>query len=111
MIPRSVVPALLAFCVGEFLAASTAEADWPQFRGVNSSGIAAGSPPPIAFGPGQNELWRCQLEPGHSSPVVVGDSIYLTTYLAEPVRIWPFCKMLKFARAPMISSPLKVCCK
>lgn len=58
----------------------TAGADWPQFRGVNSSGIAAGPAPPVEFGPGKNELWQVPIAAGHSSPCVVGASIFLTTY-------------------------------
>lgn len=53
--------------------------DWPQFRGVNSSGIAVDDIP-VEFGPGQKELWHIDIGPGHSSPVVVGDSIFLTTF-------------------------------
>lgn len=55
-------------------------ADWPQFRGVNSSGLAVGPAPPVEFGPGKNELWHVPIEAGHSSPCIVGDSIFLTTY-------------------------------
>jgi outer membrane protein assembly factor BamB len=54
-------------------------ADWPQFRGVNSDGIGTGSPP-IEFGPGKNELWKAPLLPGHSSPCVAGNRIFLTAY-------------------------------
>ena len=54
--------------------------DWPQFRGANSSGVAIGSAPPFEFGPGKNELWRLPIGDGHSSPCIVGDSIFLTTY-------------------------------
>lgn len=43
---------------------------WPQFRGVNSSGIATGPAPPIEFGPGTNELWQTPVAAGHSSPVI-----------------------------------------
>lgn len=58
----------------------TVRADWPQFRGVNSSGIAAGPAPPVEFGPGKNELWQVPMTAGHSSPCIVGESIFLTTY-------------------------------
>ncbi len=61
--------------------------DWPQFRGPNGSGMAAGHSPPVEFGPGKNELWRAPLDAGHSSPCVVGDSIFLTTYNAEKLRL------------------------
>ena len=57
-----------------------AGADWPQFRGANSSGVATGTAPPVAFGPGKNELWRLPIGDGHSSPCIVGNSIFLTTY-------------------------------
>jgi outer membrane protein assembly factor BamB len=59
--------------------AGTLHADWPQFRGPNSSGHAQGASPPIEFGPGKNELWRVPIGVGHSSPCIVGDSIFLTT--------------------------------
>jgi outer membrane protein assembly factor BamB len=64
---------LLGLCTGPALA------EWPQFRGQNSSGLAKGCPP-VEFGPGKNELWRLPLDSGHSSPCVVGDTIFLTTY-------------------------------
>ncbi len=54
--------------------------DWPQFRGVNSCGVSTGKAPPVLFGPGKNELWQVSLKSGHSSPCVVGDSIFLTQY-------------------------------
>jgi outer membrane protein assembly factor BamB len=53
---------------------------WPQFRGPNSVGIAAaGTAPPTEFAPGKRMLWKAPLQPGHSSPVVWGDRIFLTS--------------------------------
>ena len=57
-----------------------AMADWPQFRGPNSAGKASGPSPPIEFGPGKNDLWRVPMGSGHSSPCIVGSSIFLTIY-------------------------------
>src|SRR5260370_24855919 len=58
---------------------STRAADWPQFRGPNGSGRPAHDPPlPAELGPDTNVLWKTALPPGHSSPVVVGDRVYLT---------------------------------
>jgi len=65
-------------------------ADWPQFRGQNSSGIASGEVP-IEFGPGKNELWSVPLASGHSSPCIVGDSIFLTTFQADVKRLAVVC--------------------
>lgn len=54
-------------------------ADWPQFRGPNCSGRAPDRQHlPEKVGPKTNVLWKTALPPGHSSPVVVGDRIYLT---------------------------------
>lgn len=33
---------------------------------------------PAEFGPGSNRLWKAEISPGHSSPCVWGDRIYLT---------------------------------
>jgi outer membrane protein assembly factor BamB len=53
---------------------------WPQFRGPDASGIAAGSRPiPTEFGPSTNLLWKATLPSGHSSPAIWGDRIYLTS--------------------------------
>src|SRR5947209_5621241 len=53
--------------------------DWSQFRGPNSSGRPAHDTPlPAELGPDTNVLWKTALPPGHSSPVVVGDRVYLT---------------------------------
>jgi outer membrane protein assembly factor BamB len=53
--------------------------DWPQFRGPNCSGLPAKDLPLAGeIGPATNVLWKTALPPGHSSPIVVGDRIYLT---------------------------------
>jgi outer membrane protein assembly factor BamB len=55
-------------------------ADWPQFRGVNASGVSDAKNLPDAFGPGKNVIWKTALPAGHSSPVVTGDRIFLTAF-------------------------------
>lgn len=57
--------------------------NWPQFRGSNAVGLAGKVPLPTEIGPTQNVLWKTPLSPGHSSPVVFGDRIYLTGVKAE----------------------------
>jgi outer membrane protein assembly factor BamB len=53
--------------------------DWSQFRGPNGSGRPANDAPlPAELGPDTNVLWKTALPPGHSSPVVAGDRVYLT---------------------------------
>src|SRR5438105_4439144 len=59
----------------------SAQDNWPQFRGPNSSGVAASkSAPPVEFGPAKNVLWTATLPAGHSSPVIWGDRIFVTGY-------------------------------
>jgi outer membrane protein assembly factor BamB len=62
-------------------AAGAAESNWPQFRGTGGSGI---SKEPVATEwngeSGKNILWKREI-PGlsHSSPVIWGDRIFLTS--------------------------------
>jgi outer membrane protein assembly factor BamB len=54
-------------------------ADWPQFRGPGSRGIAAGAEAlPADIGPESHIVWKTPLPSGHSSPVIVGGRIFLT---------------------------------
>ncbi len=56
-----------------------AGADWPQFRGLGSAGIATPEGPlPADIGPEKHVVWKTDLPPGHSSPAIVGDKIFLT---------------------------------
>jgi outer membrane protein assembly factor BamB len=72
-------PLVSIFVLLSAFASTTHSADWPQFRGVNASGRGAeGQALPADIGPSKNVLWKTELPPGHSSPVVVGDRIYLT---------------------------------
>lgn len=54
--------------------------DWPQFRGPHSLGRAeTDAALPTDIGPESKDLlWKTDLPPGHSSPVVVGKRIFLT---------------------------------
>jgi hypothetical protein len=54
-------------------------ADWPQFRGPNATGRCPDATPlPVDIGPDTGVVWKVPLPPGHSSPAVVGDRIYVT---------------------------------
>lgn len=56
-----------------------AGSDWPRFRGVDGSGVAVNTRAlPDEIAPGKHEIWKVELLPGHSSPVLWGDRIYLT---------------------------------
>jgi len=59
---------------------------WPSFRGPSASGVADGQNPPTQWdaATGHNVLWSAPIPGlGHSSPIVWGDRIYLTTAISE----------------------------
>jgi outer membrane protein assembly factor BamB len=65
---------------------------WPNFRGVNSAGIAsANQNPPVAFSKDQNVIWKLALPEGHSSPCIWGNNIFLTGFEAEGKNLKMFC--------------------
>jgi outer membrane protein assembly factor BamB len=66
------------------LAAKGAAAeDWPQFRGPNGSGVSVSTGLPEVFGPEKNVVWKTPLPPGHSSPVLTRDRVFVTAYAEE----------------------------
>jgi outer membrane protein assembly factor BamB len=65
---------------------------WPQFRGPNASGVTASDAPlPVEFGPARRVLWKQALPPGHSSPVIWGDRIFLTAFDKESSKLEVLC--------------------
>nr|MDQ3010939.1 PQQ-binding-like beta-propeller repeat protein [Acidobacteriota bacterium] len=59
---------------------SSAADDWSQFRGPNGSGVSNDTNLPVEFGPEKNVVWKTPLPPGHSSPVLSADRIFVTAY-------------------------------
>jgi outer membrane protein assembly factor BamB len=66
-----------------FVACLTLMTDWDRFRGPNGSGVNEAQGLPVEFGVDKNMRWRVALPPGHSSPILVGDRIFLTAYEGE----------------------------
>ena len=61
------------------LASALWAADWPQFRGPEGTGLCPSCGQiPTEFGPQKNVQWKTELPNGKSSPVLVGDRIFLT---------------------------------
>ena len=76
------VEGLIAFAL--WLVVSPCVADWPQFRGPTGQGIASDAAPPIVWSPEKNVTWRTPIPgSGWSSPIVIGDRIYVTTAVQE----------------------------
>ena len=61
-----------------------AHADWPEFRGPSGDGTAHQARLPTEWSRQQNIAWRAELPgEGWSSPVVVGNKIYLTAAVPQ----------------------------
>jgi outer membrane protein assembly factor BamB len=57
--------------------------DWSRFRGPNGSGVAIARGLPLEFGPDKNVIWKTELPPGHSSPILTETRIFLTAFEGE----------------------------
>lgn len=57
-------------------------ADWPRFRGPNGEGVAEEAGPlPTTWSNETNVAWKTPLPgPGVSSPIIVGDRVFVTSY-------------------------------
>ena len=60
------------------------QARWPRFRGAQGDGVAEEKGVPVEFGPNRNVLWKTELPPGHSSPVIWNELIFLTAVASTP---------------------------
>ncbi len=55
--------------------------DWTQFRGVNNAGSSSDEKLPVVWNDNKNLLWKVELPgPGSSSPIVLGDRVFVTCY-------------------------------
>ena len=65
--------------------AFAADANWPQFRGPDASGLGTGAPvTEWNAAAGKNILWKSAIPGlGHSSPVIWGDRVFVTTAVPE----------------------------
>ena len=82
--------------VALLITATALAADWPQFRGLNASGVAApDAAPPLEFGVSKRLLWKQSMPPGHSSPVVWGDRVFLTAFDSASKRLEVICVAVK----------------
>jgi len=79
---RPLWPALLL--PGLLSTTSLQAENWPQFRGPNAAGVSGSTVPiPADFTPERHLRWRASIPPGHSSPIVFGDRVYLTAVAGD----------------------------
>lgn len=73
----------IAISLAVSLLAHTASAgNWPQWRGPDGSGVSNEKDLPSEWSPGKNIKWKTPIDGrAHSSPIVWGNKIFLTTAL------------------------------
>jgi outer membrane protein assembly factor BamB len=63
-------------------------ADWPEFRGTGGAATSADAGLPDHWDKSTNLLWKVKLPgQGASSPIVLGDRVYVTCYTGEPGKL------------------------
>jgi outer membrane protein assembly factor BamB len=61
---------------------------WPQWRGPLATGAAIKGNPPVDFGESKNLKWKREIPgKGHSTPVIWGDKIIVTTAVATQEKV------------------------
>lgn len=56
------------------------DADWAVWRGPDGNGISRDRDVPVRWSEDQNRIWKAEIPGrGHSTPIVVGDQVILTT--------------------------------
>ncbi|MBI3864010.1 MAG: PQQ-binding-like beta-propeller repeat protein [Planctomycetia bacterium] len=85
---RAAAAVVLLSLGGASLIATARGGDWTQFRGPNASGHAVATGKlPAEIGPSSHIVWKVPLPPGHASPVVFGDRIFLNAVENEKLLV------------------------
>lgn len=70
------IPILISFA----LVFPAAAEDWLSWRGPGNHGVSESANPPLEWSESENVAWKIEIEgAGVSSPIVVGDKVFLTT--------------------------------
>jgi outer membrane protein assembly factor BamB len=68
-----------------WVAASCAGDDWPQFRGPAGDGVSQSAGLPVTWSETNNVAWKVPIPGlGRSSPVVLGERVWITTAVKSP---------------------------
>lgn len=79
-IRSTALPLVLGFLIVSPLAGD----DWTRFRGPEGTGISADANVPLTWSESENLKWKTPLPgPGSSSPIVVGDRVFVTCYSGQ----------------------------
>lgn len=85
---RSLILSLAACCAFSTLA----HADWPDWRGPTQQGISDATSLPLRWSETENIVWKTAIHDfGHSTPVVWGKQIWLTTARQDGTELFAVC--------------------
>src|SRR5574341_1103227 len=72
---------------------------WPRWRGPNGNAVSDEAPLPVTWTPSKNVVWKAAVPgEGSSSPVVWGDSVFVTSALEDGARRVVSCLALGTGR-------------
>lgn len=78
--------------VGLSMVTAAQAEDWPMWRGPRLDGSSLEKGIPITWSASENILWKQKIPGiGHSSPVVIGDRIFLTSCLLKEEKRMLYC--------------------
>jgi len=77
---------------GFLIATSVYTEDWPMWRGPRLDGSSHEKGVPIKWSASENIAWKAKIPGvGHSSPIVLGDRVYLTSALLKEEKRMLYC--------------------
>jgi outer membrane protein assembly factor BamB len=84
---RNLLRAVVLFCVALTSVNNSVSAqNWPQWRGPDGSGISTETGIPTEWSDSKNVRWKTAIPGrGHSSPIVWGNRVFLTTSIEGPI--------------------------
>ena len=80
---------MLAITCLLMLTGTASGGNWPQFRGPGADGRAVGGGPPLRWSEQEHIRWKTPIHDfGHSSPVVWGEKVWVTTATKDGKRLF-----------------------
>jgi outer membrane protein assembly factor BamB len=77
------------FSLLSLIVTSRVNGQWTRFRGPNGSGVDSAAGYPVDFSPAKNVVWKTSVPYGQSSPIVLGNRVFLTA--SEADRLLTIC--------------------
>src|SRR5437899_1465053 len=90
MLGKLVITCLLATAAAAGRDGEGAQHSWPQWRGPLGTGVAPNASPPVEWSETKHIRWKTALPgKGHSTPIVWGERIFLTTAIPYGAAVKP----------------------